>query len=89
MNNISITEKELKELKNLNNRFTEIIEDIQVRNRPMLEDNRSTKKVLKGLYLEPDIDEAIDTLTKDKKKGSRSQLVNQLLKQELKKHELL
>lgn len=89
MNNISITEKEWQELKNLNNRFTEIIEDIQVRNRPVLEDNISTKKVLKGLYLEPDIDEAINTLTKDKKKGSRSQLVNQLLKQELKKHELL
>lgn len=46
-------------------------------------------KHIKGLYLEPEIDEAINNLTKDKKKGARSQLVNKLLKEELSKHNLL
>lgn len=89
MNHISITKKELEELKDLSNQLTGLINRIEENQQPILEEKKKTKKVLKGLYLEPSINQAIDKATKDKQHGSRSQFVNDLLEQELRKNNLL
>lgn len=99
MNNISMTNEDFKELKDLMNQVTELMNRIEEKNQSTLEvkrenilsmlEEKDNEKVLKGFYLEPHINKAIDEMTKDKKRGSRSQLINDLLGQQLSKHDLL
>ena len=52
----------------------------------LLGDEEKSEKVLRGFYLEPHINDAIDKATQDKKRGARTKLVNLLLQQSLEKN---
>lgn len=55
----------------------------------LLGDEEKSEKVLRGFYLEPHINEAIDEATQDKKRGARTKLVNLLLQQSLEENGML
>lgn len=55
----------------------------------LLGEEEKSEKVLRGFYLEPHINKAIDEATEDKKRGARTKLVNLLLEQALEENNLL
>lgn len=55
----------------------------------LLGEEEKSDKVLRGFYLEPYINDAIDKATQDKKRGARTKLVNLLLEQSLEENGML
>lgn len=83
MSDIKITKEEYQDVKKLIKQFSQFADKVE---KIQETEKNEQDKVLKGLYLEPKINEAID---KHAKHGERSKLVNELLEQQLKKHDLL